>query len=115
MTTYEPLTYAFCLDDEGLIRFGPRLPDGAYPLCHGTEADMQIVRRLAHRDGDHFYVPGNLLAKDREVVLERFAEACCERAEKPIPIVERRANGEVREYQSYDDWLRDALDCPGCG
>lgn len=111
MIKNEPLIYAHC-DDVGRINFGPVVPTGCYPLCYGTQTDMEIVKRLAHQDGDRFYVPGNLEAKDREVVFEKFAEACCERAEKPIPLEERR---KVREYQSYDEWLRETMKCPDCG
>lgn len=104
-------TYAWC-DEEGLISFGAKVPLNGYPLCHGTKPDMDIVRRLAFKVDRRCYVPGDLGAKDRELVFERFAELCCERAEKPIPISGKLP---VREYQSYDDWMRDVVGCRDCG
>lgn len=113
--TLDDLQYAFCFGD-GLIRFSPILPSGGYPLCHGTEADMVIVRRLAHKDGKNYWVPGDIDSTDREDHFEHFAELCCERAETAIPFRRNnRSRDRVREYQSYDEWLREALDCPKCG
>ena len=104
-------TYAWCNED-GLISFSSKVPANGYPLCHGTKPDMDLVRRVAFKVDRRFCVPGDLTSEDRELVFEKFAEVCCERADQPIPFKERRM---VREYQSYDDWLRDALNCPGCG
>ncbi len=49
---------AYC-DDEGLIGFGSgKPPHGHHLLISGNEEDMALVRELAHRDGNSFWVPG---------------------------------------------------------
>lgn len=96
---------AWCNSD-GLIGFGDRIPDDAYPISDGTEADMDIVRKLAHKDGGTYWVPGIRDGRDWEDRIEQFEAACTEHMDDGPPLYP--GDGDVAN--SYHAWIRHALD-----
>ena len=96
---------AWCTAD-GLIGFGDRIPHDAYPLLHGTENDMEIVRKFAHKDGGTYWVPGIRDGRDWAVRIEQFKAACAEQKDDTSQLC--GTDGNVTA--SYHDWIRRALD-----
>ena len=83
------LIYAFCNED-GLIGFGSDVPTGQHMIIAGCEDDMAIVRCLAHRDGNSYWVPGFYGTTHWRARLNRFIEECSDHMDDgsnliPIP------------------------------
>ena len=96
---------AWCNVD-GLIGFGGRIPHDAYPLLDGTEDDMEIVRKFAHKDGRTYWVPGIRDGQDWEDRIEQFKAACTEQMNVGAKLCPTEGDAAT----SYHDWIQQALD-----
>ena len=83
---------AWCYGD-GLIKFGKRMPDDAYAISDGGPEEMEIVRRLAHQDGNSYWVPGIRDGYEWEKRIEAFADACTEHLDEAFS---RYTNDELQ-------------------
>ena len=89
---------AWC-NDAGLISFGDRIPHDAFPISDGTEEDTAIVRELAHKDGDDYWVPGIRDDRDWNDRIKMFADACNEHKDDELMLV------TVKDMDRFHEWI----------